>query len=173
MRIGPVQRSLSQNHGLTLNGIDSQLCERRRPKGDRSTQPAPREHSWPRLLPLKGKTMLIHPIVERLRGLGLTAMAEAFIDMRNQSAWCMDIPLDLSSIYGVATVGAAPMNMRDGIGKAVTVLTLGQRGVRPALDGLSDMLNAHGEMKPYVDGLCGDDGLSARVCPLPWRKSSQ
>src|SRR5271165_4694917 len=86
MRIGPVQRSLSQNHGLTLNGIDSQLCERRRPKGDRSTQPAPREHSWPRLLPLKGKTMLIHPIVERLRGLGLTAMAEAFIDMRNQSA---------------------------------------------------------------------------------------
>jgi hypothetical protein len=32
---------------------------------------------------LKGKTMLIHPMVERLRGLGLTAMADAFIDMRN------------------------------------------------------------------------------------------
>ena len=30
--------------------------------------------------------MLIHPIVERLRGLGLIAMAQAFIDMRNQSA---------------------------------------------------------------------------------------
>ena len=30
--------------------------------------------------------MLIHPMVDRLRGLGLTAMADAFIDMRNQSA---------------------------------------------------------------------------------------
>src|SRR6201747_1671805 len=30
--------------------------------------------------------MLIHPMVERLRGLGLSAMADAFIDMRNQSA---------------------------------------------------------------------------------------
>src|SRR6201999_2494434 len=30
--------------------------------------------------------MLIHPLVERLRGLGLSAMPEAFIDMRNQSA---------------------------------------------------------------------------------------
>lgn len=30
--------------------------------------------------------MLIHPMVERLRGLGLTAMADAFIDLRNQSA---------------------------------------------------------------------------------------
>jgi len=30
--------------------------------------------------------MLIHPMVERLRGLGLAAMADAFIDMRNQSA---------------------------------------------------------------------------------------
>jgi DNA replication protein DnaC len=35
---------------------------------------------------MKGKTMLIHPMVERLRGLGLSAMADAFIDMRNQSA---------------------------------------------------------------------------------------
>ena len=35
---------------------------------------------------MKGKTMLIHPMVERLRGLGLAAMADAFIDMRNQSA---------------------------------------------------------------------------------------
>src|SRR4051795_12282892 len=30
--------------------------------------------------------MLIHPMAERLRGLGLAAMAEAFLEMRNQSA---------------------------------------------------------------------------------------
>jgi DNA replication protein DnaC len=30
--------------------------------------------------------MLIHPLVERLRDLGLSAMADAFIEMRNQSA---------------------------------------------------------------------------------------
>ena len=30
--------------------------------------------------------MLIHPMVERLRGLGLTAMADAFIEMKNTSA---------------------------------------------------------------------------------------
>jgi hypothetical protein len=30
--------------------------------------------------------MLIHPMVERLRDLGLAAMADAFLDMRNQSA---------------------------------------------------------------------------------------
>jgi hypothetical protein len=30
--------------------------------------------------------MLIHPMAERLRGLGLTAMADAFLDTRNQSA---------------------------------------------------------------------------------------
>ena len=30
--------------------------------------------------------MLIHPTVERLRGLGLTAMADAFIEMQNNSA---------------------------------------------------------------------------------------
>ena len=30
--------------------------------------------------------MLIHPMVERLRGLGLTAMADAFIEVQNQSA---------------------------------------------------------------------------------------
>jgi DNA replication protein DnaC len=35
---------------------------------------------------MKGQTMLIHPMVERLRGLGLTAMADAFLEMRNQSA---------------------------------------------------------------------------------------
>ena len=30
--------------------------------------------------------MLIHPMAERLRGLGLTAMADAFLDLRNHSA---------------------------------------------------------------------------------------
>jgi hypothetical protein len=30
--------------------------------------------------------MLIHPMAERLRGLGLAAMADAFLDMRNQPA---------------------------------------------------------------------------------------
>ena len=30
--------------------------------------------------------MLIHPMAERLRGLGLTAMADAFLDLRNQPA---------------------------------------------------------------------------------------
>ena len=30
--------------------------------------------------------MLIHPMVERLRGLGLTAMADAFLELRNRSA---------------------------------------------------------------------------------------
>ena len=30
--------------------------------------------------------MLIHPMAERLRGLGLAAMADAFLDMHNQSA---------------------------------------------------------------------------------------
>jgi len=30
--------------------------------------------------------MLTHPMAERLRGLGLTAMADAFLEMRNQSA---------------------------------------------------------------------------------------
>jgi hypothetical protein len=29
---------------------------------------------------------MIHPMAERLRGLGLTAMADAFLDMRKQSA---------------------------------------------------------------------------------------
>ena len=32
---------------------------------------------------LKGEKMLIHPTVERLRALGLSAMADAFIEMHN------------------------------------------------------------------------------------------
>src|SRR5580704_6430107 len=44
----------------------------------------PREYSRTRLLPLtRGTTMLIHPTVERLRALGLTAMADAFIELQN------------------------------------------------------------------------------------------
>src|SRR5271165_6469246 len=52
------------------------------------------------------------------------------------------------------TMPETPMDMLDCVGKAGTFLTLGQLGIRPALGGLSDMLNAHGEMKPieYVVG---------------------
>ena len=55
---------------------------RRLAPGSRAAQPDPREHPRPRLLPLKGRTMLIHPTVERLRGLGLSAMADAFIELQ-------------------------------------------------------------------------------------------
>ncbi len=70
---------------LQLGRRDPEECARKQDgsrTGDRSTQPDPREHSRPRLLPLKGKKMLIHPTVERLRALGLTAMADAFIEMQ-------------------------------------------------------------------------------------------
>ncbi len=50
----------------------------------RTAQPAAREHSRSRLLPLKGETMLIHPLAERLRGLGMAAMADAFLEMQSQ-----------------------------------------------------------------------------------------
>ena len=42
--------------------------------------------------------MLIHPMAERLRGLGLAAMADAFLDMHNQlesdskSRGCLVVP---------------------------------------------------------------------------------
>ncbi len=48
-------------------------------------QPVPREHPRPRLLPLKGPTMLTHPLAERLRGLGMAAMADAFLEMQSNS----------------------------------------------------------------------------------------
>ena len=48
-------------------------------------RPAAREHKRFRL-PLKGKPMLTHPLVERLRGLGLTAMADAFLEMQTAAA---------------------------------------------------------------------------------------
>src|SRR5205814_934263 len=50
-----------------------------------SNQPVTREHSWSWLLSLKGETMLIHPLADRLRGLGMTAMADAFLDMQANS----------------------------------------------------------------------------------------
>ncbi len=49
----------------------------------RGTEPHAREHPRPRLLPLKGHPMLNHPTAERLRGLGLAAMAEAFTELQN------------------------------------------------------------------------------------------
>ena len=67
-------------------GDPEELLRSKKPARDRSAQPVPREHSWPRLLPLKGETMLIHPMAERLRGLGMAAMADAFLEMQNQSA---------------------------------------------------------------------------------------
>ena len=48
-----------------------------------AAQPGPREHPWPRLLPLKGELMLIHPMADRMRGLGLAAMADAFLEMQS------------------------------------------------------------------------------------------
>src|SRR6516225_9681951 len=47
----------------------------------RSAAADPREHPRSRLLPLRGGPMLIHPTVERLRALGLTAMADGFIEI--------------------------------------------------------------------------------------------
>ena len=44
-----------------------------------------RKHPRPRLLPLKGETMLTHPLAEHLRGLGMAAMADAFLEMQSNS----------------------------------------------------------------------------------------
>jgi len=40
----------------------------------------------PRLLPLKGKTMLTHPTLDQLRQMKLDGMAEAFIDLQTQDS---------------------------------------------------------------------------------------
>jgi IstB-like ATP binding protein len=57
---------------------------RARPSGTgRGADPNPREHPRPWLLSLRKSPMLIHPTVERLRGLGLAAMADAFIELQN------------------------------------------------------------------------------------------
>ena len=45
--------------------------------------------------------MLIHPMVERLRGLGLTAMADAFIEMQNASASRSSRPADGSATTNI------------------------------------------------------------------------
>ena len=70
-------RSYSSVAAILKNAQD------RKQRESGTTQPVPREHSWPRLLPLKGKTMLIHPLAERLRGLGMAAMADAFLEMQS------------------------------------------------------------------------------------------
>ena len=40
--------------------------------------------------------MLIHPMAERLRGLGLTAMADAFIEMQNNADGRRSLPRGLA-----------------------------------------------------------------------------
>ena len=73
-------RALALGHPLIQFGrVDPE--ERSGQKGARARppQPVPREHPRPRLLPLKGQTMLTHPLAERLRGLGMAAMADAFL----------------------------------------------------------------------------------------------
>ena len=45
-----------------------------------------REHPRPRLLSLKEASMLIHPKVERLRGLGLSVMADVFTNLQRSAA---------------------------------------------------------------------------------------
>ena len=60
-------------------------AQERRAARTRTPQPAAREHPRSRLLPLKGETMLIHPLAERLRGLGMAAMADAFLEMQDHA----------------------------------------------------------------------------------------
>ena len=54
----------------------------RKPDRGRPAQPVPRKHPRSRLLSLKGEPMLIHPMADRMRGLGLAAMADAFLEMQ-------------------------------------------------------------------------------------------
>src|SRR5205807_2445597 len=70
---------------LHLGCRHSEEPPRARPQRRRRAAAAdPREHSRTRLLPLtRGIAMLIHPTVERLRALGLTAMADGFIELQN------------------------------------------------------------------------------------------
>src|SRR3954454_11837890 len=67
---------------IQLGGGDPEECSAEQAGRSRATQPAAREHSWVRLLPLKGETMLIHPLAERLGALGLAAMADTFLQMQ-------------------------------------------------------------------------------------------
>ena len=70
--------------------------------------------------------MLIHPMVERLRGLGLSAMADAFIDMRNQSA--VD---DLSREDSLGLLIAREVTARDNkrLGRRLSLARLRQNAV--------------------------------------------
>src|SRR5208283_3454455 len=67
---------------IQLGGGDPEERSGRQAGRSRTTQPDAREHSWVRLLQLKGETMLIHPLAERLRALGLAAMADTFLQMQ-------------------------------------------------------------------------------------------
>jgi hypothetical protein len=46
----------------------------------------PQQHSWRRLFPLKGYTMLDHPTLDHLKALRLDGMAEAFADVQMRDA---------------------------------------------------------------------------------------
>ena len=71
---------------LQLGRDDPEECSGQEGRRSGTAKPVPREHSRFWLLPLKGKTMLIHPLAERLRGLGMAAMADAFLEMQTNSA---------------------------------------------------------------------------------------
>ncbi len=51
-----------------------------RTRRGRARDPA-RQYPRPRLLPLKGKTMLTHPTLDQLRAMKLDGMAEAFVEL--------------------------------------------------------------------------------------------
>ena len=59
------------------------LKNRQEARAGAAGRPAARKH--PRF-PLKGKPMLTHPLVDRLRSLGLTAMADAFLELQAAAA---------------------------------------------------------------------------------------
>ena len=71
---------------LQLGRGDPEECSGQEGRRSGTAKPVPREHPRFWLLPLKGKTMLIHPLAERLRGLGMAAMADAFLEMQTNSA---------------------------------------------------------------------------------------
>jgi DNA replication protein DnaC len=71
---------------LQLGRGNSEECSGQESRRPGTAQPVPREHPRFWLLPLKGKTMLIHPLAERLRGLGMAAMADAFLGMQTTAA---------------------------------------------------------------------------------------
>ena len=79
-------------------------------------QPVPREHPRPRLLPLKGQAMLTHPLAERLRGLGMAAMADAFLrtgDSRRPGATLHGPPDHLCGNRLTCTKSSSPPSSAD------------------------------------------------------------